>query len=91
MGCCYAALKTRWRFLTTMSALTEREKRKIEELLIKLKQKEEFQEQEAEYLKQYLENEKERAIKVGDFALAMAVGFLLIGLFDYLLKKKKKR
>jgi hypothetical protein len=74
-----------------MSALTEREKRKIEELLIKLKQKEEFQEQEAEYLKQYLENEKERAIKVGDFALAMAVGFLLIGLFDYLLKKKKKR
>jgi D-Tyr-tRNAtyr deacylase len=66
-----------------MSSLTEAKKKEIEVMLRKLREKR-LEQQEAQKLRTYLEEEKEQALTVGDFVLAMAAGLLLVGIAEYL-------
>lgn len=70
-----------------VASLTPREKDRImNELITKLKN-ENLQKNEASQLRDILEEKKREAMNIGDFALAMAVTFLLAGLVGYFFEK----
>ena len=70
-----------------MSALTEKEKKRILEAYQKLKEKN-LDMHEAEELKTYVESKKEEAFNIGDIAFGMGLIFLGAALVMYLSEKK---
>jgi hypothetical protein len=70
-----------------MSSLTEREKRKIEDGLRRLKEGN-LDLVEAEELQSFVENKKHDAFNIGDMALAMGLILLGAALVMYLTERK---
>jgi hypothetical protein len=70
-----------------MASLTPREKDRIMNDLIKKLKEESLEEQEAIKLRGLLEERKTEAFNLGDFALAVGIIFLLVGLIGYLSEK----
>jgi hypothetical protein len=70
-----------------MSSLTEREKKRIEEGLRKIRE-ERLELAEAEELQTFVESKKEEALNGGNIAFAMGLILLGAGLLIYLTEKR---
>jgi hypothetical protein len=70
-----------------LSALTEAEKERINQLLEKFTNKTLKKEDEVKELQVLLEKRKKEAFDLGDFLLATGTVFLLAGLIGYIFEK----